>query len=83
MAAAGSRWFFIREGTQSGPVTWAQLQALARSGRLRANDPVRREGSEMWQPAKSARDVDDVVAQAGQMPPSLPALPTASAVHDR
>jgi hypothetical protein len=60
MAAAGtSRWYWINNGKTTGPIAWAELQRLAQSGRLRANDLVLRDGRQHWQPARTARDVEE------------------------
>lgn len=56
---SAARWYIERSGTEFGPVTWAELQALARNGRVRPTDLVRRDGVPYWQPAHEARDVAD------------------------
>lgn len=45
------QWFYARGGQQSGPVTFAQLSELARTGGLSANDLVWQEGTPDWRPA--------------------------------
>jgi hypothetical protein len=71
MSTGCSRWYFVHDGRQAGPVTWDKLQSLARSGRLRPQDPVLREGSVNWQAAQTAKDVED-----GPRPPPPPSNAT-------
>lgn len=58
MFATASRWFWTHEGQRGGPISWGELQSMARSGRLRASDLVMREGSDRWQPANTATEAD-------------------------
>jgi hypothetical protein len=75
MAAAGtSRWYWNKNGKTAGPITWGELQQLAQKGRLRANDLVLRDGRQNWQPASTARDVEELVAT----PPTIPPPPFAA-----
>jgi hypothetical protein len=93
MTAGTSRWYWINNGTTAGPITWGELQLLAQRGQLRANDLVLREGRQNWQPARTARDVDDeqvalptisapaapLTAVASAPPPPPPARPSVPA----
>ena len=47
-------WFYSHGDKEQGPVSRAQLDALARSGQLKADDLVWHEGLEDWQTAASA-----------------------------
>lgn len=47
-------WFYSHGDKEQGPVSRAQLDALARSGQLKADDLVWHEGMEDWQTAASA-----------------------------
>ena len=65
-AVTTSQWHWMERGQKKGPISWGELQALAKSGKLRPTDMVLREGSTKWQPAQQARDVDEIPAQSGQ-----------------
>src|SRR6266566_4883687 len=56
MSEITTRWFWMHDGTQGGPVSWEGLQALARAGQLRGTDLVLREGTSQWQPAAMAQN---------------------------
>ena len=74
MSAIASRWYWVHEGRQGGPVTWDELQGLAKRGSLRASDLVLREGTQDWRPAAAAR-ADEPAAPAPSgavMPPPIP-----------
>jgi hypothetical protein len=43
MSAVMSRWYWTHDGRQGGPVTWDELQGLAKRGSLRGSDLVLRE----------------------------------------
>jgi uncharacterized RDD family membrane protein YckC len=43
-------WYYVEEGQQAGPVTQAEFDALVRSGKIRADTLVWREGMAAWQP---------------------------------
>ena len=58
-------YYLNQNGTQSGPMTFEQLRALAQQGRIHAADLVWREGDAAWQAASAV--------------PGLLALPPASA----
>lgn len=49
----GGGWYHGVGGTQNGPITWEELVALTRGGRLRGSDLVWTEGMADWQPAGS------------------------------
>ena len=63
-----SQWYWAKDGTRGGPVTWEELQSMARTGKLRASDLVCRVGAQVWQPASSARA--DGQASVAAMPVS-------------
>ena len=46
-------YYLNQNGTQSGPMTFEQLRALAQQGRITAADLVWREGDASWQPASA------------------------------
>jgi hypothetical protein len=77
MSAIMSRWYWVHDGRQGGPITWDELQALARRGRLRADDPVLREGTKLWKPAASARADEPAPTDLNSTnaPPPSPPLP--------
>jgi hypothetical protein len=48
-------WYYVEGGQQAGPVGDAQLDDLARQGRIAADTLVWREGMPNWQPLQSVR----------------------------
>jgi GYF domain 2 len=77
MSALGSRWYWIHRGKQAGPIAWGELQSLAKSGKLRPTDLVLREGSQTWQPANTAKNIEDqpaITMPAAANPPSRPSF---------
>jgi hypothetical protein len=46
-------WYYARGGSQVGPVTFAQLTDVAKTGSLGRDDLVWREGMGDWQPAST------------------------------
>ena len=86
MSAVASRWYWAQGKRQGGPVSWAELQSMCGKGKLRPDSWVIREGSQQWQPAKSAKnEVADPSATTGStgiapmtaLPP-LPGAPVAA-----
>jgi hypothetical protein len=45
---------------------------MARSGRLRPTDLVLREGRQLWQPAKTAKDIEDGAPSPSTSPAMMP-----------
>jgi hypothetical protein len=80
MSAIPSRWYWVHDGRQGGPVTWDELQGLARRGSLRASDLVLREGTQDWKPAATARADESAAAAAttGVRPP--PPIPVSTQI---
>ena len=74
MPAIASRWYWLNGSNQAGPITWDQLQDLAKQGKLRANDWVWREGAPQWQPAGTARGDDKGPTSGGTVPPPPPVV---------
>lgn len=60
----GDQWHYIRAGKQSGPVSAADLQQLAASGRLSPTDSVWRDGMATWAPASSVKGLFNSAADA-------------------
>lgn len=48
-----SNYFFMQEGQECGPISAARLKKLTDSGRLGANDLVRKEGTTKWAAAQT------------------------------
>jgi hypothetical protein len=48
----GRRMYARLLGEEVGPLSWAELEDLARRGTLSGNDAVRREGESLWVPAR-------------------------------
>jgi hypothetical protein len=61
-----SEWFYTRDHTSYGPVSSAQLQALARSGQLSPTDVVWLPGMAKWTPASKIPGLFSTVADPGR-----------------
>jgi len=68
-------WYYVDAGAQAGPVDDAQLEQLARSGKIQPDTLIWREGMANWQP------YSEVVAPppASAAPVPVPPPPSASA----
>jgi hypothetical protein len=62
-------WYYVRDGVQTGPVSFEEMKSAAAAGRLSPADLVWQEGTADWVPA---RTVPGLFAGAGA-PPPLPA----------
>jgi len=64
------RWYFARDGRQSGPFSAAQLQELAAGGQLQPQDLVWKEGMAKGVPAVKVRKLfsDGQIAAAAAVP---------------
>lgn len=51
------QWFIYKEGKQTGPYSFAQLQEEARAGRLIESDLIWAEGFPDWQPASTVENL--------------------------
>lgn len=56
-----SIWYYARGESEQGPISTAQIKALAATGALRRDDLVWKEGMENWLPAS---DVDELFPQS-------------------
>jgi hypothetical protein len=72
MSQAVSRWYWARDGRQGGPITWEELQSMARTGMLRGHDLVWREGSPNWQPASTAQNDDSSLSMPSDASAAAP-----------
>ena len=61
-------WYYAENGTQTGPVSDAELEALRRSGRVQHDTLVWREGLPEWQPYHQAVSVGQPSAIAAALP---------------
>src|SRR5690349_15412706 len=60
------RWYYANGTQKLGPLSLAELQQLARSGRIQPASMVLREGSDQWLPASSVSGIfTGSVADAG------------------
>src|SRR3989442_405566 len=65
-------WYYVDAGQQAGPVDEAQLEALARSGKVQADTLVWHEGVANWQ---AYAEVKPPAAQVTtELPPVIAAL---------
>ncbi len=62
-------WYYVVNGSQTGPVSFAELKAVAASGKLSPHDLVWQEGTPDWVPASS------VAGLLTPKPPTPPAPP--------
>lgn len=76
MSQAASRWYWARDGKQGGPISWDELQSMARSGKLRGHDLVWQEGSPNWQPASTAQNGDSASTMTTGATAAAPGPPT-------
>ncbi len=58
-------WFYAQGDKQQGPVSAAEVKALADSGRLKPDDLVWREGMDEWIPARRVKGLFDAEPPAG------------------
>jgi hypothetical protein len=82
-------WFYAQENQRFGPVSAAELKALADAGKLRPEDLVWREGMDGWVPARRVKGLFEAesppvpagsganapAAEASAMPTEAPAVP--------
>ena len=74
-----TEWHYSKGGQQHGPVSAADLKALAKSGELIPTDMIWKEGMAEWKPAGSLKGLfPPTAAPTPQKAP--PPLPTASSV---
>ncbi|MEM7785369.1 MAG: GYF domain-containing protein [Planctomycetota bacterium] len=52
-----TRYFYNDNGNQMGPVSFARLQELANSGRIRSTDLIWYEGAKGWHPASEIKEL--------------------------
>jgi hypothetical protein len=69
-----TEWFYSHDGDRRGPVSEAEIKALAADGRLHADDLVWRAGMEAWMAAAQV---------PGLLPPgSPPPIPRRAAAYE-
>ncbi len=66
-------WFYSRNGQQTGPVPFEELQRLAKSGELQPTDLIWQQGSPDWALAQTNLALFPI----GTTPPAIPQPPTA------
>jgi len=57
VASEPAEWHCIKNGQQTGPAPWSQLQQLAASGQLRPSDMVWKNGTPAWVAASSIQNL--------------------------
>jgi hypothetical protein len=67
-----SQWIVKRGEKEQGPFTSPQLRTLARSGRLRTTDQIRKQGHEKYVPADKVKGLFDAVPPQSLPPQTLP-----------
>lgn len=75
---ADAIWYYAVEDEEKGPVTAAQLKALAGSGKLKSDDLVWREGLDDWKPAREISGLFTGTAAKTTTRPTEPAPPPAA-----
>lgn len=64
-------WFYAQQNKRFGPVSAAELKALADSGKLRPDDLVWREGMDGWVPARRVKGLFEADSQLASAPTAL------------
>jgi heterodisulfide reductase subunit A-like polyferredoxin len=78
--SAAPKWYYARGNQRVGPLTSAELRALAAKGTLSPTDMVLKEGTPKWAPAASVKGLFTAAAPAGAAPPPEPtAVPLSGA----
>ena len=77
-----TQWFIARDGKQTGPISDAEIEAIAAHGYFRPSDLIWRAGFEEWQPALSVFPPAPAVVEPPQQPPALPASPPPQPASD-
>jgi hypothetical protein len=89
MPSSEAIWYYAQDDREHGPVTAAYIAGMARTGKLRPEDLVWREGMEDWRPARSIKGLfstagrhsgataDTAVLESpfDALPPSSPSAP--------
>lgn len=74
------QWFYTEQGQQRGPITDADLKALASEGRLAKEDLIWKPGMPLWLPAGQARGI--FPDRAAELPvPLAGTVPLATPIH--
>lgn len=69
-------WHYTQNGQKAGPITSAQLQALAKSGQIKPTDMVWKEGMAAWTPASKIKGLfPETAVSAKPTPPPVPSAP--------
>lgn len=73
-----AEWHYSKDGKQHGPVSAADLKAMAKSGELSPTDMVWQEGMAEWKPAGSLKGLFSPSSgpSPSKAPPPLPANPS-------
>jgi len=66
-------WRVVRDGSESGPFTVADLHRMVADGRLRRTDLIRKDGMPDWRPAGDARGLFPGAAPVPSPPPTTAA----------
>ena len=53
----GPVWYYAQGDTEKGPLTTAQMKAMAAAGKVRRDDFVWRQGMDTWSPAREIADL--------------------------
>lgn len=69
-----TQWKYMSGGQQYGPVETEALASLLRSGTLKPDTQVMKEGGLNWAPASAFPELASVAASSGITPPGLPPL---------
>jgi len=68
-----AEWHYTKNGKKIGPVSAADLKALARAGELSPTDMVWKEGMAEWKPAKSLKGLFQTATPVSSSPLPAPA----------
>ena len=77
----GQEWYYSQNSEKRGPVSGAELKALAASGKLKPTDMIWKEGTAKWLPAQSVKGLFPAatVPVPAAAVPRVPAAATAAA----
>lgn len=64
------QWYYGQNGVQKGPVSLEAMQELVRSGQLRPDDLVWKEGMANWAPANTLAELSTAPAAVPPPPPT-------------
>jgi hypothetical protein len=68
-------WYCKIEGKEEGPFSALELKSLVSEGRLKPEDPIRRDDHKQWTSARHVKGLFSESAGSQSVPPPLPKIP--------